>query len=117
MELPQSDSTLIMITNEGMGTGDAELRYILINTYLSLLNDNDVLPGAICFYADGVKLVTEGSPVLDVLKSLEQKGVDLVLCNTCLKYHGLLDKIGVGIIGGMPDIITAQWKAEKVITL
>lgn len=117
MKLPQSESTVVMVTNDGMGNADRELRQKLIQTYLSLLNDSDVIPGAICFYADGVKLVTEGSPVLPVLQSLENKGVDLVICNTCLNYFDYTDKVEVGIIGGMTDIITAQWKAEKVITI
>jgi hypothetical protein len=41
----------------------------------------------------------------------------LVLCSTCLEYYGLLDQVEVGIVGGMTDIIEAQWRAEKVITL
>jgi sulfur relay (sulfurtransferase) complex TusBCD TusD component (DsrE family) len=43
--------------------------------------------------------------------------VRLIVCNTCLNYYGLLDKVRVGIIGGMADIIEAQWKADRVITL
>jgi len=117
MELPQSESTLIIITRDGMGKAEKKLRHRLIRTYLSLLDENDILPGAICFYAKGVKLVTKGSPVLDILISLEKKGVYLVVCNTCLKYYNLAAKVRVGIVGGMTDIITAQWKAEKVITL
>jgi len=117
MELPQSESTLVMIRSNGMGDADITLRHKLIRTYLSLLNDNEVLPGAICFYTEGVKLVTEGSPVLDILKSMEEKGVDLVVCNTCLKHYSLADNLAVGIVGGMTDILTAQWMAEKVITI
>ena len=117
MKLPQDNTTIIMITRNGMGEADEELSQKLVKTYLSLLDDNDVLPGAICFYAEGVKLVAEGSPVLDILKSLEEKKVDLVICNTCLKFYDLFDKVKVGIVGGMTDIITAQWKAEKVITI
>ena len=110
-------STLILITNDGMGQADKVLRQKLIKTYLSLLDDNNMLPGSICFYTRGVKLVVEGSPVLDVLISLETKGVHLIICNTCLKYYGLEDKVKIGIIGGMTDIISAQWSAKKVITL
>nr|MBC8503932.1 DsrE family protein [Chloroflexota bacterium] len=68
-------------------------------------------------YADGIKMVVEGSPAIDELQALEEKGVRLIVCNTCLNYLGLIDKIKVGIVGGMPDIIEAQWNAEKVITL
>ena len=110
-------STAILITRNGMGHAEAELQQKLITTYLTMLDENDMLPGAICFYADGVMLVVEGSPVLDVLKSLEAKGVRLIVCNTCLKYSNLTDKVQVGIVGGMHDIIEAQWHAKIVIAI
>ncbi|HKJ67479.1 MAG TPA: DsrE family protein [bacterium] len=100
-----------------MGKAEKGLSHKLIRTYLSLLNDNEVLPGARCFYTEGVKLVTDGAPVLDILASMKEKGVDLVVCKTCLEYYDLSSQVQVGIVGGMPVIITAQWKAEKVITL
>ena len=109
--------TIIQITNNGMGKADETLQQKLVGKYLELIQLNDTLPNAICFYTDGVKLVVEGSPVLEQLKSLEEKGVRLIVCSTCLEYFNLSDKVQVGIVGGMTDIIEAQVKAEKVITL
>ena len=63
------------------------------------------------------KLMVSGSPVLEELKTLEAKGVRLIACGTCLNYFGLADDLQVGLQGGMTDIIEAQWRAEKVITL
>jgi sulfur relay (sulfurtransferase) complex TusBCD TusD component (DsrE family) len=100
-----------------MGSADAPLQQKLLNTYLGLLLENGSLPGAICFYTDGVKLVVEGSPLLERLSEIEKKGVRLIICSTCLNYLGLTEKVRVGIVGGMPDIIEAQAKAGKVITL
>ena len=109
--------TTILVTRDGMGEAEKELQTKLITTYFRLLDENDLLPRVICFYADGVKLAVNGSPVLASLRSLESKGVRLVLCNTCLNYYGLTDQVAVGIIGGMTDIIEAQSKAQKVITI
>jgi len=110
-------TTVILITNEGMGKANFELQMKLAGTYLKLLVENNYLPNAICFYTDGVKLVVNGSPVLDQLRQLEQKGVRLIICSTCLNYFGLIDQVQVGIMGGIADIIEAQAKATKVITL
>ena len=99
------------------GKGDIELQHRLMKAYLELLYEHDLLPAAICFDTDGVKLAMEGSPVIEALQALEEKGVRLVLCGTCLNHYGLADKVRVGIVGGMPDIIEVQWRAEKVITL
>jgi intracellular sulfur oxidation DsrE/DsrF family protein len=113
-----SDSdTVILITRNGMGEAEQTLQHKLITTYLKLLDEHNILPGAICFYTEGVHLVVKGSPVLEILQSLEQKGVRLILCSTCLNYFNLNEKVCVGIIGGMGDILEAQRQATKVITL
>ena len=113
-----SDSdTVILIARNGMGEADQVLQYKLIDTYLKLLDEHNILPGAICFYTEGVHLVVEGSPVLETLQSLEHKGVRLILCSTCLNYFELMDKVQVGIVGGMGDILEAQRQASKVIAL
>jgi len=112
-----SKSILLAVIHDGMGVADVELQHTLLRKYLLLLQENGTLPGAICFYTSGVKMVAEGSPVLDALQSLEAQGVRLIVCKTCLDHYGLLEKVRVGIVGGMGDIIAAQWLADKVITL
>jgi intracellular sulfur oxidation DsrE/DsrF family protein len=115
--LQNSKSVLIQVIHDGMGAADPALQHALLQKYLLLLQDNNSLPAAICFYTSGVKMVVEGSPVLDVLQSLEARGVHLIVCKTCLDYYGLLEKVRVGIVGGMGDIIAAQCMADKVISL
>jgi sulfur relay (sulfurtransferase) complex TusBCD TusD component (DsrE family) len=110
-------NTVIQITNNGMGKGALALQRKLIVKYLELIQLNESLPNAITFYTDGVKLVVEGSPVLEQLRALEGKGVRLLICSTCLDYYGLSEKVRVGIVGGMTDILEAQVKADKVIAL
>jgi selenium metabolism protein YedF len=107
----------ILVTRNGMGNGDPQLQTRLIKTYFTLLNESNTLPSVIAFYTDGVKLLVDGSPVLETLAALEDKGVRLVACGTCLDFHDLEGKLKVGLLGGMTDIIEAQWRAEKVITI
>ena len=109
--------TVILVTREGMGSASPDLQLKLFATYVRLLLENGTLPGAICFYTDGVKLAVEGSAVLESLSRLQERGVHLVLCKTCLDYFGLAEKVRVGVIGGMGDILAAQTMAAKVISL
>lgn len=113
----KTDDTLIMVTRDGMGTADAELQRKLFGTWLTITEQNGMLPGAIAFYTDGVRLVCEGSPVLEQLERFEQAGVHLISCKTCLDSFGLFDDVRVGLVGGMGDIAAAQIKATKVISL
>ncbi len=110
-------NTVILVTNDGMGKSDPELQHILASKYFQLMLDDGKLPAAICFYADGVRLVCDGSSALEPLRGLEAQGVRLIACNTCLNYLGLQDQRRVGLVGGMGDIIEAQWLADKVITI
>ena len=108
---------VILITRNGMGSAEESLQLALIAKYLELLLHNGNLPSAICFYTDGVRLVCEGSPVIEQLQKLESLNVRLISCSTCLNYFALQDKVQVGIVGGMGDILEAQIRAGKVISI
>ncbi|MCU0509772.1 MAG: DsrE family protein [Anaerolineae bacterium] len=111
-------SVVILFKSDGIGvTADQSLRENLARKFLLLLHESDTLPAAICFMTDGVKLCCEGSPLLEPLAMLEEKGVPLVICKTCVDAFGIADKVRVGVIGGMTDIIHALWTADKVIDL
>ncbi|HEY5271173.1 MAG TPA: DsrE family protein [Anaerolineales bacterium] len=112
-----TNDTVILVSGNGMGKGPEELQLMLIGKYLQLLGQGEDFPAAICFYTEGVKMVLDGSPVLEQLVALEKKGIRLIVCSTCLNYFGLADKVKIGIIGGMTDILEAQLRAGKVITL
>ncbi len=110
-------NTVILVTRNGMGDADPELQHTLAAKYFQILLDDGKLPAAICFYAEGVRLTCNGSPVLDVLRALEAAGVRLIVCTTCLNFYGLTDQRAVGLAGSMADIVEAQWRADKVITI
>ena len=113
-----SKDIVIVFNSNGLGNTElTPLREKLAKTYLTLVQQMQPLPAAICFYTDGVRLACEGSPVLEELAILENQGVHLVLCQTCLNTFGLEEKVKVGTIGGMGDIISAMWQADSVITV
>ena len=112
-----SQATAFLFTHFGLGDAPGELQQKLAGVFLTLLNQSDGLPRRLLFYTEGVKLVCEGSPVLEQLKALQAKGVELIICQTCVNYFGLADKVKVGIVGGMPDILQTLQQADKVVTL
>jgi hypothetical protein len=112
-----NNNTVLLFTRNGMGDAPAELQQKLAWKFLQLNLDAGTLPAKILFYADGVKLACEGSCVIDQLRTLNDCGVELILCSTCLDYFDLRDRVKVGIVGGMPDIIEAMNMAAKVISL
>lgn len=109
--------TLLQITQNGMGSGSEELGMKLITNYLTLINEQENLPQFITFYNGGVKLICEGSPVVEILKVIEAKGVKLIGCKTCLTHFELMDNLAVGMLGTMRDIVELQTVATRIINL
>jgi selenium metabolism protein YedF len=110
-------NTLIQITQNGMGNGDEHLGLQLVTNYLKLLNEENELPKCVTLYNGGVKLTCTGSPVIEIIKALEKRGVKFIACKTCLIHFNLMDKVEVGIAGTMIDIIQLQKVSDKVINL
>lgn len=110
-------NNLVQFTQYGMGTGDTELSTLLATNYLTILNAENDLPRFIAFYNEGVKLLCTGSPALEILKTIHEKGVKLMACKTCLNHYNLTDKMETGMASTMIDIIELQRIANKVINL
>lgn len=107
----------IVINSNGMGDAPQELSHTLIKNYLNLLLTENRVPAYICIYANGVVLACEGSHILEELKRVETAGAKIVICKTCLVFNSLLDRVAVGSVGTMLDILDIQHNSTKVITL
>ena len=107
----------LLSTRNGMRTADPALAHKLACSYLDLLDLEDRLPGRICFYAEGVRLACEGSPALETLAALADRGVDLLVCGTCLGFYDLEARLAVGRQSNMREIQAAQWEARRVLTI
>lgn len=107
---------VILFSNNKMGQGDDKLGEALMKSFMFALSESN-LPSAMLFVNGGVKLTTEGSDVLDTIKELEAKGVEVLSCGTCLDFYGLQEKLQVGGITNMYTIIEHLQKSGKVINL
>lgn len=109
--------TAIILNNETLGKGDDELGSKLMGAFLRKLWVKDKLPEIIVCYNSAVKLVCIGSPVLDAMAGLYEKGVEIIACGTCLDHYELGDKIHVGRRTDMVEIVTVLMDYDKVITV
>lgn len=106
---------LIFITADVLGQGDDELGRALMKNFISTLKEMGDDLWRIILVNNGVRLAVAGSQHLAELKGLENSGVGILVCGTCLNYFGLLDKKAVGETTNMLDIITSMQIATKVI--
>ena len=89
-------SKTILVQSDVLGRGKDELGQLLMANFLRLLGESREKPASLIFWNTGVRLVAEGSWALAHLKTLEEQGVAILACRTCLEYFALMDKIAVG---------------------
>lgn len=114
---PEAKKILVMVTTDRMGHGDDELGKKLMVSYLNTLKEMGEELWRLVFVNNGVKLTIDGSEVLPVLKELDNQGVHILVCGTCLTYFDLLNRKQVGETTNMLDIVTSLQVADKVINL
>jgi selenium metabolism protein YedF len=114
--LPATDPLVVFISSDRMGRGIDELGDILMRAFLHTLNEVAPLPDTLVFVNTGVRLLVEGSPVLEDLQTLADQGVDVLACGTCLNYLELTDKVAIGTVSNMYDIAETLLGAGKVVT-
>jgi len=112
-----ASQTIVMIGSDCLGTGDRALGEKLMRSFLKTMCDNDPKPEKILFLNSGVTLTAEGSNVLDSLEVLEKEGVQILSCGTCLEHYRLVEKLKVGLVTNMYDIVNSLLGADKVIKI
>ena len=107
----------LIINSEIMGSGSEELGHQLMGSFLRKLWGSNNKPTRILFYNSAVKLLTNGSPVLEALDGLFEGGVDLIACGTCVSYFDLKDKIVIGRVSDMNEIADSMIDNDGTVTL
>ena len=107
----------VVIHSEFLGRGNDELGEKLMGSFLRKLWAQETKPDRIIFYNTGVRLLAEGSPVLDALDGLYKAGVDLIVCGTCAAFLDLRDSLVLGRITDMQEIVASLMNSEEVITV
>lgn len=105
---------IIFVKSNLLGKGEAKLGDILIRGFINTLKEIEPLPDKIIFINSGVKLTCENEEIIKSLKKLEKSGVTVLSCGTCLDYYGLKEKLQVGNISNMYEIVDSLNQGEVV---
>lgn len=111
------EPTVLLIASGTLGRGDDELGGVLMRTFIHTVSESEIKPHKIIFMNSGVKLVTQGSDVIDDLRALEKESVEILACGTCLGHFGSKDAVEVGRISNMYEITMVLMKSTKVISI
>jgi selenium metabolism protein YedF len=108
---------MVMCTTDRIGFGDDDLGLKLMISFIGTLKEMDPDLWRLVLVTNGVKLTIDGSEVLQDLKELEDRGIMILVCGTCLDHFNLLEKKRVGETTNMLDIVTSMQLADKVINI
>jgi selenium metabolism protein YedF len=106
---------VVYINSHLLGVGDEALGSILMGAFLKTLLEMETKPNRLILINSGVRLASEGSEVLETLRRLSEKEVDILSCGTCLDFYGLKEKLRVGRVSNMFDIAQSLLGADRLI--
>ena len=114
----EAGSYAVFFNKDSIGTNEGELGRNLVKMAIFTLSEAENIPSYVLFMNEGVKLVTGVEPqIIENLNTLIEKGTQVLVCGTCLNYYELTDKIQVGTVSNMYDILGAMQEVSKVIKL
>lgn len=117
-ELTNIRGLVLFIGSDVVGRGeDYQLGSLLMQKFLHTIIGHRIKPDTVVLMNNGVKLVTQDSLVLGELRQLENQGVYILACGTCLSRFQLTDKVAVGQVSNMSEITDTLLKAGKVISI
>ena len=111
----RKNGMVIVLSANVMGTGDEKLGTSLMKAFVFAVTKQDVLPETIVCYNTGAYLTCEGADTLEDMKILEAEGVNILTCGTCLDFYGIKDKLAVGSVTNMYEIVEVMEKAKSIV--
>lgn len=114
---PSGEKRVVVLSSDVMGRGEEELGRILMKAFLNTLAESERRPWRLVLFNRGVLLAVEGADTLPALKELASRGVEVLVCGTCLDYFGAKDKVAAGTVSNMFEILETMLVASNSVTV
>lgn len=106
---------VVVLSSDEMGQKDPVLGKLLMKSFVYALTEQRQLPETILLYNGGALLSCEGSDCLEDLRRLEEQGVKILTCGTCLNHYGKSEQLAVGSVTNMYEIVEILTEAGRVV--
>ncbi|BAI79845.1 conserved hypothetical protein [Deferribacter desulfuricans SSM1] len=114
----KSKSKIVLyVGSDAIGSGSDELGKILMKGFIENIINLELMPSTIIFVNSGVFLTTKNDDTVKALKELEEKGVEILSCGTCLTHFDLMNDLKVGEVTDAFKVMQRLFDADKVIRL
>lgn len=107
----------IFFSSDQIGRGDEMLGRLLMKGLLHTIGELDRPPRTLVFMNSGVRLAAEQEETIELLRRIEHRGVEILVCGTCLDYYHLVDKLRVGRVSNLYEITEKFLESADVVTV
>ena len=105
----------ILVAHDVLGGNDKELGEVLMKAFLGCISKLSRRPAVMAFMNEGVKLVLPESSACEYIKDLEKSGTKILVCGTCTTHFDITNKIAVGTISNMFEIMEMITGADNTL--
>jgi selenium metabolism protein YedF len=116
-EAPRLSGKILFFSADQVGRGDESLGKLLIKGLLYTVSELARPPKTLVFMNTGVRLATEREETIDLLKIIEAKGAEILVCGTCLDYFNLKGKLRAGRVSNLYEITEKFLSSADVVTV
>jgi selenium metabolism protein YedF len=112
--LEKKKNLLLVVGSDIMGK-EEELGRILMKAFFETMKVYKQLPHTIFFLNTGVYLTTTNTEIAALLQDVENMGVEIYSCGTCLTKYNLESKLAVGHRGTMNIVVEGMQDFERTV--
>jgi selenium metabolism protein YedF len=106
-----------VVGSDTLGSGDDVIGGKLMTAYFNVSAEYPQAARALFFMNTGVKLCIEDADTVAALKEIENKGTDVIVCGSCLDFFEVKEKLAVGRVGSMHDLLALYHGIDEVVTI
>lgn len=107
----------IFLSSDQIGRGDEALGRLLVRGFLHTMGELGRPPRTLVLMNSAVRLAAEQQEAIELLRAIEGRGVEILVCGTCLDYFHLLDKLRVGRVSNLYEITERFLETGDVVTV
>ena len=112
---PRDELLAILVAHDVLGGNDKDLGEVLMKAFLGCISKLSRRPAVMAFMNEGVKLVLPESSALGYIQELEKLGTKILVCGTCTTHVNITDKVAVGTISNMFEIMEMVTGADNTL--
>jgi selenium metabolism protein YedF len=109
------DKQIVYLFDSDHIGSNRELGKILVNGFMNAAFSLGHKNCTMILISNGVKLATKGSYALEVLGKLQEQGVSILICGTCLDFFKIRDKVQIGTVSNALEIMQRMTSAANTI--